>query len=119
MHLCLNRIFCSVTSVPCFDLEMFLQVMEKYGITIAPLVPPIVLALAKHPLVDKFNLSKPRTITSGAAPLGADLGIVGTGKTMLSRAFAQAEHAGLHLITYTVYTFPAHPVDSTTVEAHA
>lgn len=62
-----------VVSVPRFDLEMFLQVMEKYGVTIAPLVPPIVLGLAKHPLVDKFNLSKLRTITSGAAPLGADL----------------------------------------------
>lgn len=62
-----------VVSVPRFDLEMFLQVMEKYEVTIAPLVPPIVLGLAKHPLVDKFNLSKLRTITSGAAPLGADL----------------------------------------------
>lgn len=64
-----------VVTVPRFDLEMFLQVMEKYGVTIAPLVPPIVLGLAKHPLVDKFNLSKLRTITSGAAPLGADLEI--------------------------------------------
>lgn len=62
-----------VVSVPRFDLEMFLGVMEKYGVTIAPLVPPIVLGLAKHPLVDKFNLSKLRAITSGAAPLGADL----------------------------------------------
>ncbi len=62
-----------VITIPRFDLEMFLQVMDKYEVTIAPLVPPIVLALAKHPLVDKFNLSKLRTITSGAAPLGADL----------------------------------------------
>lgn len=62
-----------VVTIPRFDLEMFLQVMEKYEVTIAPLVPPIVLGLAKHPLVDKFNLSKLRTITSGAAPLGADL----------------------------------------------
>ncbi len=64
-----------VVSVPRFDMEMFLQVMEKYGVTIAPLVPPIVLGLTKHPIVDKFNLSKLRTITSGAAPLGADLEI--------------------------------------------
>jgi acyl-CoA synthetase (AMP-forming)/AMP-acid ligase II len=32
-----------------------------------------VLALAKHPLVDKYNLSSVRTIISGAAPLSADL----------------------------------------------
>lgn len=62
-----------VVSVPRFDMEMFLQVMEKYGVTIAPLVPPIVLGLTKHPMVDKFNLSKLRTVTSGAAPLGAEL----------------------------------------------
>lgn len=64
-----------IVTIPRFDLELFLGIMSKYEITIAPLVPPIVLALAKHPLVDKFNLSKLRTITSGAAPLGADLEI--------------------------------------------
>jgi acyl-CoA synthetase (AMP-forming)/AMP-acid ligase II len=37
------------------------------------LVPPIMLALAKHPLVDKYDLSKLRFITSGAAPLSAEL----------------------------------------------
>lgn len=62
-------------TIPRFDLEAFLQIMEKYEVTIASLVPPIVLALAKHPLVDKYNLSKLRTITSGAAPLGPDLEI--------------------------------------------
>jgi acyl-CoA synthetase (AMP-forming)/AMP-acid ligase II len=35
--------------------------------------PPIVLALAKHPMVDQFDLSSLRSITSGAAPLDADL----------------------------------------------
>jgi acyl-coenzyme A synthetase/AMP-(fatty) acid ligase len=36
-------------------------------------VPPIVLALAKHPVVDNFDLSKLRVIVSGAAPLGSEL----------------------------------------------
>lgn len=62
-----------IITIPRFDMEMFLGVMEKYEVSIAPLVPPIVLGLAKHPIVDKFNLSKLRTITSGAAPLGAEL----------------------------------------------
>ena len=39
----------------------------------AYLVPPIVLALAKHPLVDRFDLSHLRFVTSGAAPMGRDL----------------------------------------------
>lgn len=64
-----------IVTIPRFDMEMFLGVMEKYQITIAPLVPPIVLGLTKHPLVDKYDLSHLRTITSGAAPLGADLEI--------------------------------------------
>ena len=39
----------------------------------APLVPPLVLFLAKHPLVDKFDLSSLMALSSGAAPLGRDL----------------------------------------------
>jgi acyl-CoA synthetase (AMP-forming)/AMP-acid ligase II len=59
--------------MPRFDLEQFLQIMQNYGVTWAYLVPPIVLALAKHPLVDKYDLSKLKSILSGAAPLGKDV----------------------------------------------
>lgn len=64
-----------IVTIPRFDMEMFLDIMQKYAVTIAPLVPPILLGLTKHPIVDKYDLSKLRTITSGAAPLGADLEI--------------------------------------------
>ncbi|MGH2518646.1 MAG: AMP-binding protein, partial [Chloroflexota bacterium] len=59
--------------LPRFDLEGFLGLMQRYSVTNACLVPPIVLALAKHPAVDQFDLSKLRVITSGAAPLSAEL----------------------------------------------
>jgi acyl-CoA synthetase (AMP-forming)/AMP-acid ligase II len=36
-------------------------------------VPPIVLALTKHPLVDRFDLSALGFVLSGAAPLSAEL----------------------------------------------
>jgi acyl-CoA synthetase (AMP-forming)/AMP-acid ligase II len=36
-------------------------------------VPPIVLALAKHPAVDRYDLSSLRWVGCGAAPLGAEL----------------------------------------------
>jgi len=36
-------------------------------------VPPIVVALAKHPAVDRYDLSKLTTIGSGAAPLGKEV----------------------------------------------
>jgi acyl-CoA synthetase (AMP-forming)/AMP-acid ligase II len=47
----------TLVTMPRFDLEQFLQLMQDYKITRAYLVPPIVLALAKHPLVDKYDLS--------------------------------------------------------------
>ena len=37
------------------------------------MVPPIVLALARHPMVDDYDLSSVRTLLSGAAPLGPEL----------------------------------------------
>lgn len=66
---------CGTTTVtmPRFDLEQFLGILSKHRVTFAHLVPPIVLALAKHPLVDKYDLSSLRWLLSGAAPLGADL----------------------------------------------
>jgi acyl-CoA synthetase (AMP-forming)/AMP-acid ligase II len=63
----------AVVTLPRFDLEQFLRVIQDHKITRAFVAPPIVLALAKHPLVDKFDLSSLRSITSGAAPLDADL----------------------------------------------
>jgi acyl-CoA synthetase (AMP-forming)/AMP-acid ligase II len=63
----------TVVTMPRFDLEQFLEVMQNYSVTRAYLVPPIVLALAKHPLIDNYDLSKLEMILSGAAPLGPDL----------------------------------------------
>lgn len=63
----------TVVTMPKFDLEEFLTFMQNYKITRACLVPPIVLALAKHPSVDNYDLSHLRQIFSGAAPLSAEL----------------------------------------------
>ena len=63
----------TIVTMPKFDLEPFLQIMQDHAITRAYLVPPIVLALAKHPMVDKFDLSNLEVIMSGAAPLDAGL----------------------------------------------
>jgi acyl-CoA synthetase (AMP-forming)/AMP-acid ligase II len=63
----------TIVTMPRFDFEQFLQLMQQHAITRAYLVPPIVLALAKHPLVAKFDLKGLRSINSGAAPLGENL----------------------------------------------
>jgi len=59
--------------LPRFDLESFLATIQDYRIQWAPLVPPIVVALSKHPAVDAYDLSSLELISSGAAPLGADV----------------------------------------------
>jgi 4-coumarate--CoA ligase len=56
-----------------FDLEQFCQNIEQNKITLTFVVPPVVLLLAKHPLVDKYNLSSLRMMHSSAAPLTDDL----------------------------------------------
>ncbi len=64
---------CTMVTIPRFDLEQFLQLIQDYKVAGACLVPPIILALAKHPLVAKFDLSSLEWLLSGAAPLSADL----------------------------------------------
>ena len=61
----------TVVTMPRFDLEQFLQFRQQYGITYANVVPPIIMALAKHPLVDQYDMSGLRGLMSGAAPMGA------------------------------------------------
>jgi acyl-CoA synthetase (AMP-forming)/AMP-acid ligase II len=70
---CGLRAGATVVTLPRFDLAQFLRVHQDYRITRSFVAPPIVLALARHPLVDSFDLSQLRLVNSGAAPLKAEL----------------------------------------------
>ena len=63
----------TVVTMPRFDLAQFLSLIEEHGVSTAYVVPPIALALAKHPQVDEHDLSSLRMVMSGAAPLGPEL----------------------------------------------
>jgi acyl-coenzyme A synthetase/AMP-(fatty) acid ligase len=63
----------TVVTLPRFDLEGFLAAIERYRVTRIIVAPPIVLALAKHALVDRYDLSSLRVLASGAAPLGGEV----------------------------------------------
>lgn len=63
----------TLVPIPKFEPELFLNAISRYKTDVVNLVPPLILFLAKHPLVDKYDLSCIRQITSGAAPLGGDL----------------------------------------------
>src|SRR5262245_36306564 len=64
-----------VTSVtmPRFVLEEYLSLIERYRVTVLSVVPPILLALARHPAVAQHDLSSIEHIGCGAAPLSASL----------------------------------------------
>ena len=55
--------------LPRFEIQSFVEAIDRYGVTHANLVPPVILALAKHPGLDPKRLSSLRTVQSGAAPL--------------------------------------------------
>jgi acyl-CoA synthetase (AMP-forming)/AMP-acid ligase II len=63
----------TVVSLPRFDLLQFLQVLQDYRVTVGNMVPPIMLALARQPVVEDYDLSHMRVILSAAAPLGKEL----------------------------------------------
>ena len=51
-----------------FNLPQFCKIVEQSKITVAYIVPPVALALAKAPIVSKFDLSSLRLMHSSAAP---------------------------------------------------
>ncbi|KAJ5542293.1 hypothetical protein N7461_008296 [Penicillium sp. DV-2018c] len=56
-----------------FDIRKWCQHVQNYRCTFSYIVPPVVLLLGKHPVVDKYDLSSLRMMNSGAAPLTQEL----------------------------------------------
>ncbi len=65
----------TIVTMPRFDLEQFLSLHQEHKLTRAFVAPPMVVALAKHPLVDNYDLTSLKNIFSGAAPLSAELAV--------------------------------------------
>ncbi len=64
----------SLVVMPKFDLVEFLENIQNHKVTYAFIAPPVAVALAKHPIVDNYDLSSLHTMLSGAAPLDDELG---------------------------------------------
>ena len=71
--LCSLRSGSAVMIMPKFEIVSMLTAIAKYKVTVAAVVPPLVLAMAKNPVVDNYNLGSIRIVLSGAAPLGKEL----------------------------------------------
>ena len=70
----------TIITMPRFDLPEFLSLHQQYGVTRSFVAPPIVVALAKHPIVDEYDLSHVQQFFSGAAPLSAELAAEASGR---------------------------------------
>jgi 4-coumarate--CoA ligase len=51
--------------MPSFDLEAYCRMVQEQRVTVCHMVPPIVLALSKSPIVDKYDLSSVRMAIAG------------------------------------------------------
>ena len=107
-----------LVTMPKFDLAEFLRIVQDYRCTYLFIAPPIAVALAKHPMVEQFDLSSVRAALSGAAPLDGELGhavarrlgcvmLQGYGMTELSpmshaMPLASADSLPLDSVGYTV-----------------
>ncbi|KAG8087009.1 hypothetical protein GUJ93_ZPchr0010g7480 [Zizania palustris] len=71
--MCGLRVGAAIVVMRRFDLAAMMELVERHRITIAPLVPPIVVAVAKSEASAARDLSSVRMVLSGAAPMGKDI----------------------------------------------
>jgi acyl-CoA synthetase (AMP-forming)/AMP-acid ligase II len=86
----------TIVNMSRFDLEQFLELVQRYKVSYLHLVPPIVIALSKHPLVDRYDLSTAKWALCAAAPLGAPAAAAFTERlgTKLLQAYGMTEVSG-------------------------
>ncbi|KAH6758576.1 hypothetical protein C2S51_018811 [Perilla frutescens var. frutescens] len=74
-HYCLKSVALTeaVVVMERFELVKMLTAVEEHGVTHLKVVPPIVVAMVKSNLTQKFELGSLEAVGSGAAPLGVDL----------------------------------------------
>ncbi|AGI67331.1 4-coumarate--CoA ligase [Octadecabacter antarcticus 307] len=63
----------ALVTMPRFDLATFLQISQDHSARRMWVVPPVAIALAKHPLVDDYDLSALDQVFIAAAPSGVEL----------------------------------------------
>eukprot|EP01018_Ginkgo_biloba_P039669 Gb_04706 [translate_table: standard] len=63
----------TVVSMPKFDLETMLSSIERYRVTVLPVVPPMLIALAKSTVAHKYDLSFLTQVLTGGASLGKEV----------------------------------------------
>jgi acyl-CoA synthetase (AMP-forming)/AMP-acid ligase II len=88
--------------LPRFEPISFLKAIQTYRVSRLNLVPPLVQFLAKHPLIDSYDLSSLTMISSGAAPLGAAVGKLAADRLNcpVSQGLGMTESSGVIATSY-------------------
>ena len=55
--------------------EHFLSLIERHKVTSMNVVPPLLMFLANHPMVDEYDISSLKYVTYGAAPSGSEIAV--------------------------------------------
>ncbi|MET0511727.1 MAG: AMP-binding protein [Thermoleophilaceae bacterium] len=63
----------TVVTVPRFDLDRFLELIEQHRVTVMVVPPAIATALARQPRAGRHELSSLELVVSGGAPLSAEV----------------------------------------------
>uniref|UniRef100_A0AAU8GBB4 4-coumarate--CoA ligase n=1 Tax=Sparganium stoloniferum TaxID=203643 RepID=A0AAU8GBB4_SPAST len=71
--LCALRVGAAILLMKRFEIKAMMELVQRHKVTIAPIVPPIVVEIAKSPVVVDYDLSSIRMVMSGAAPMGKDI----------------------------------------------
>jgi acyl-CoA synthetase (AMP-forming)/AMP-acid ligase II len=93
-----------MVTLPRFEPEAFLRMVQEHRVTVAVVVPPIARFLAQHPLVDRYDLSSLRFVLIGAAPCPAEL------EEACSRRLGCAVGQGLGMTEAAPIALPEEPV---------
>jgi len=91
----------ALVTMPRFDLELFLKISQDHKARRMWIVPPVALALAKHPMIDNFDLSSMDQVVCGAAPMGEELSDAVTARLgcAMCQAFGMTELAPASHVT--------------------
>lgn len=96
---CLDNIslgYCTVV-MDRYKEETFLNNLQKYKITHVCVVPPVMVFLAKSPLVDQYDLSSVKELICGAAPIGKEIEVTVKQRLNIQRVL---QAYGLTELTY-------------------
>jgi acyl-CoA synthetase (AMP-forming)/AMP-acid ligase II len=63
----------TIVTMPRFDLDLLLEILERHRVTWLHIAPPVVLAFATAPQLEGRDFSAMKMVISGAAPLDEDL----------------------------------------------